>query len=151
MAEIVRRNLAPIGIGVSVLEDDQCPDNPSTAAKSRRADMFLVSGWPFTEADERDPSQVLDQVLREGAYGKPLPSPGWDERPFRRRLGQAQSLRGPTRVAAYRRLADDFTRTGPIAVFGSWVWSEYFSPRLDCKVFQGEYGVLDLGALCKSS
>jgi hypothetical protein len=36
-------------------------------------------------------------------------------------------------------------------VFGSWVWSEYFSPRVGCKVFQGEYGVVDLGALCKSS
>ena len=82
LAEIVRRNLAPIGIGVSVLEDDQCPDNPSTSAKSRRADLFLVSGWPFTEADERDPSQVLDQVLREGAYGTPLPRTGWDERSF---------------------------------------------------------------------
>jgi serine/threonine-protein kinase len=151
MAEIVRRNLAPIGIGVSVLEDDQCPDNPSTSAKSRRADLFLVSGWPFTEADERDPAQVLDQVLREGAYGTPLPSTGWDERSFDRRLDQAQPLRGLTRVAAYHRLADEFTRTGPITVFGSWVWSEYFSPRVGCKVFQGEYGVVDLGALCKSS
>ena len=150
MAETVRRNLAPIGIGISVLEDSgKCPDNPSTSPKSRRADLFLVSGWPFTEADERDPSQVLDQVLRGGAYGTPLPSTGWDERSFRRKLDQARPLRGPTRVAAYHRLADELTRTGPIAVLGSWVWSEYFSPKLGCKVFQGEYGVVDLGALCK--
>jgi hypothetical protein len=149
LADIVRRNLAPIGISVSVLEDDQCPENPSTSAKSRRADLFVVSGWPFTEADERDPAQVLDQVLRQGAYGTPLPSTGWDERSFRQQLDQARPLRGPARVAAYHRLADELTRTGPIAVFGSWIWSEYFSPRVGCKVFQGEYAVADLGAFCK--
>jgi hypothetical protein len=37
----------------------------------------------------------------------------------------------------------------PFAVYGSWIWSEYFSPKVGCKVFQGEYGVVDLGALCK--
>jgi ABC-type transport system substrate-binding protein/tRNA A-37 threonylcarbamoyl transferase component Bud32 len=151
MAEIVRRNLAPIGIGVSVLEDtQQCPESPSTSVKSRRADLFIVSGWPVTETDEREPAQVLDQVLREGAYGTPLPSTGWDERSFRRQLDRARPLRGPRRVAAYHHLADELTRKGPIAVFGSWVWSEYFSPKLGCKVFQGEYAVADLGALCKS-
>jgi hypothetical protein len=88
-------------------------------------------------------------VLREGAYGTPLPSTGWDERSFVRQLDRAQPLRGPTRVLAYHRLADTLTRSGPISVFGSWVWSEYFSPEIGCKVFQGEYGVADLGALCK--
>jgi ABC-type transport system substrate-binding protein/tRNA A-37 threonylcarbamoyl transferase component Bud32 len=150
MAEIVRRNLAPIGIRVSVLEDaDQCPVNPSTSPKSRRADLFLVSGDPFTKADDREPAQFLGQVLREGAYGTPLPSAGWDERSFHRDLDRAQSLRGPKRVPTYHRLADKLTRTGPIAVFGSWVWSEYFSRKVGCKVVQGEYGVTDLGALCK--
>jgi ABC-type transport system substrate-binding protein len=149
LAEIVGRNLAPIGISVSVLEDGQCPENPNTSARSRRADLFLVSGWPFTEADEREPAQVLDQVLREGTYGTPLPSSGWDERSFLRQLDRAQPLRGPTRLSTYHRLADTLTRSGPISVFGSWVWSEYFSPEIGCKVFQGEYGIADLGALCK--
>jgi ABC-type transport system substrate-binding protein len=151
MAGIVRRNLAPIGIRVSVLEDaDTCPDNPNTAPKSRRADLFLVSGFPITAADDREPAQFLDQVLRQGAYGKPLPGAGWDAGSFRRQLDQARALRGRTRIATYHRLADELTRTGPIAVFGSWVWSEYFSPKVGCKVFQGEYGITDLGALCKN-
>jgi ABC-type transport system substrate-binding protein len=151
MAGTVRRDLAPIGIGISVLEDaNGCPDNPSTSPKATRADLFLVSGFPFTETYERDPTESLDEVLQQGAYGTPLPSAGWDASAFRRQLDRAAALRGPTRVAAYRRLADELTRTGPITVFGSWVWSEYFSPKLGCKVFQGEYGVTDLGALCKS-
>jgi ABC-type transport system substrate-binding protein len=151
MAETVRRDLAAIGIGVSVLEDDQCPGNPYTAAKSKRADLFLVSGDPITLVDERDPARFLVQVLQQGAYGTPLPDAGWNGRSFRRRLDQAWPLRGSARAATYHRLADELTRTGPIAVFGSWVWPEYFSPRVGCKIFQTEYGVADLGALCKPS
>lgn len=147
MADIIQRDLAPIGIGVSVLDDaDQCLADP---AKSRRADLFLVS-FPFNiQAAERDPAPFLEQVLTDGAYGTPLPSAGWDERSFRRLLDRARSLRGRARVAAYHRLANELTRTGPIAVFGSWVWPEYFGPRIGCKVFEGEYGFVDLGLLCK--
>jgi serine/threonine-protein kinase len=147
MADIVRRDLAPIGIDVSVLEDaSQCRADP---AKSRRADLFLVQDQEV-EPYERDPAHFLDNLLQRGAYGTPLPRAGWDERSFRRRLDRARPLRGPARVAAYHRLADELTRTGPIAVFGSWIWPEYFSPKIGCKVFQGEYGFVDLGALCKS-
>jgi ABC-type transport system substrate-binding protein/tRNA A-37 threonylcarbamoyl transferase component Bud32 len=149
LAEIVRTDLARIRIAVSVLEDQQCPENPSTAPKPTRADLLLVNGWPFMESDERDPAPVLDQALTSAAYGTPLPSAGWNARSFRPRLDQARPLRGAAREAAYRRLVDEFTRAGPIAVFGSWVWAEYFSPEVGCKVLQGEYGVADLGALCK--
>jgi ABC-type transport system substrate-binding protein len=149
LAEIVRTNLARIKIAVSVLEDEQCPDNPRSAPKPSRADLLLVSGWPFMESDERDPAPVLDQALAQSVYGTPLPSAGWTERAFRRRLEQARPLHGAARDAAYHRLANEFTRMGPIAVFGTWVWPEYFSPQVGCKVFQGEYGAADLGALCK--
>lgn len=148
LVDIVRRNLAPIGIGISVLDDSQCAD-PRTSPKIRRADLFLIQ--PGLAASERDPAAFLDQALTAGAFGTPLPGAGWNERSFRRRLDRARPLRGPARVAAYRRLADELTRTGPIAVFGSWVWPEYFSPKVGCKVFQGEYGFVDLGALCKTS
>jgi hypothetical protein len=50
---------------------------------------------------------------------------------------------------AYRRLDDELMRMAPFAVFGSWLWSQYVSPKLGCKLFQAEYGFLDLGALCK--
>lgn len=149
LAEIVRTDLAPIKIAISVLEDDQCPDNPRTAPKPSHSDLLLVSGWPWMESDERDPGRVLDQALASAAYGTPLPADGWDARSFRRQLGRDRPLRGAARVAAYRKLADEFTRKGPVAVFGSWVWSEYFSPQAGCRVFQGEYGIADLGALCR--
>jgi hypothetical protein len=101
--------------------------------------------------DERDPARFLLQVVQEGAYGTPIPDAGWNGRSFRRRLDRAWPLRGAARATAYRRLANELTRTGPIAVFGSWVWPEYFSPKVGCKIFQTVYGVADLGALCKRS
>jgi Bacterial extracellular solute-binding proteins, family 5 Middle len=153
LAQIVRADLGRIRMAASILEDEQCPSAENVAArrKSERADLLLVNGWPFMESDERDPVQVLDQALRSGLYGSPLPPGWWSEGAFRSRVDQARPLRGPARVAAYRRLADEVTRTGPLAVFGTWVWPEYFSPKVGCKVFQTEYGVADLGALCKRS
>ena len=58
-------------------------------------------------------------------------------------------LRGRARARAYSALVAKLTRAAPFAAYGSFVWSEYFSPRVGCKVFQGEYGFADLGALCK--
>jgi serine/threonine-protein kinase len=150
LAEIVRTDLARIRMTVSVVEEQQCP-SPDNPAASKHADLLLVSGWPFLQSDERDPVQVLDQALGSGVYGSPLPPGPWNGRAFRRRLDQARPLRGAARVAAYRRLADELTRAGPFAVFGSWVWPEYFSPKVGCKVFQSVYRVADLGALCKRS
>lgn len=150
LAKIVRKDLAQIRMTVSVFDDQRCP-SPGQALKSRRADLLLVSGWPFMESDERDPVQVLAQALDSGVAGSPLPPGPWNARAFRNQLAQARPLRGTARARAYRRLSDELTRAAPIAVFGSWVWPEYFSPKVGCRVFQGEYGVVDLGTLCKRS
>ena len=57
------------------------------------------------------------------------------------------SAAGPRAVAAYaalqRRLLEDDV---PFAALGSWTAPEYVSPRLGCRVFQGAYNFLDLGA-----
>ena len=42
-------------------------------------------------------------------------------------------------------------RDAPLAVYGNFVSAEYFSPKVGCKVFQAEYRIVDLGALCKQS
>ncbi len=36
----------------------------------------------------------------------------------------------------------------PFAALGSWTAPEYVSPRLGCRVIQGAYNFLDLGAVC---
>ncbi len=142
LADILRRNLAAIRMSLAVTEDDNC-----SAHGSERADLAIVSGMM---SEERDPSAFLDRALGQALYGEPPPPGPWNTPSFIRRLGQAQALTGSARATAYRRLTDELTRIGPLAVFGSWVWSEYFSPNLGCKIFQAHYGVVDLGAICKT-
>jgi hypothetical protein len=101
-------------------------------------------------SEERDPAPFLDQALaRDGSFGSALGPGLWTTTSFRERLARSAALRGPARLRAYVRLVDKLTRAAPFAVFGSFIWSEYFSPKVGCMVFQAVYGVVDLGALCR--
>ena len=99
---------------------------------------------------ERDPAPFLDQALNSSVFGSPLGPGPWNHPSFRKQLERARPLRGEARLAAYRRIDDELMRAAPFAVFGSWVWSEYSSPKVGCKLFQTEYRFVDLGALCKT-
>ena len=145
LADILHRNLAAIRMSVAISEGNDC-----SPQASEHADLAIVSGYPSMMSEDRDPTDFIDHALRQALYGQPVPPGPWSTSAFTRRLEQARELTGSARGAEYRRLADELTRTGPLAVFGSWVWSEYFSPSVGCKVFQARYGVVDLGALCKS-
>jgi ABC-type transport system substrate-binding protein len=151
LAQIIRNNLARIRMAVSVVDDQNCPDTPEVVRRTSKADLLLVQAWPWLEADEREPAEVLDKALTKSVYGAPLPPGPWSAASFRKRLDDARPLRGRARAPAYRSLVDELTRAAPFAVFGSWVWPEYFSPKVGCKVFQSVYGVADLGALCKTA
>jgi ABC-type transport system substrate-binding protein len=145
LAGIIRSDLARIGIRVRVDQAPQCP--ASYDARAHRADLLLVSGLG---SQELDPQPLLEQALAaDGHYGSALGSGVWTSRSFRSRLERARLLGGPARARAYAALVAELTRAAPFAVYGSFVWSEYFSPHVGCKLFQGEYGFADLGALCK--
>jgi hypothetical protein len=88
-------------------------------------------------------------LARNGSFGSALGRGLWTSSSFRRELDHARPLRGDARTVAYQRIVAQLMHAAPFAVYGSWIWSEYFSPKVGCKVFQGEYGVVDLGALCK--
>jgi hypothetical protein len=142
LAEIVRTDLARIRMTVTVIESRDCP--------GRAAEADLMFLYPIG-GDELDPAPVLDQALDSSVFGSPLGPGPWDSKAFRSRLDRAHALRGGARLAAFRRLDDQLMRMAPLAVFGDWVWAEYLSPKVGCKVFQGEYGFVDLGALCKTA
>jgi serine/threonine-protein kinase len=141
LARIVSSNLRPIRLAVSVLSSKQCP------GRYEHADMFFV--FP-AYSGERDPAPFLDQALNSSVFGAPLGPGPWNQASFRKQLERARPLRGPARLAAYRRIDGELMRAAPFAVFGSFVWSQYFSPKVGCKLFQAEYGFVDLGALCKA-
>jgi ABC-type oligopeptide transport system substrate-binding subunit len=147
VTQIVRSNLARIGIEVSVVESERCLQGHDP--QSDRADLRL-GGLQLGPAD-RDPAPFFDMAIG-GAYNYTRPGPGpWSASAFRRRLERARSLRGAVRLAAYAGLQRDLMSSAPLAVFGNFVSVEYFSPKVGCEVFQAEYRIVDLGALCKSS
>ena len=146
LAHIVSSDLAAMGISVSVTSSQSCPRKYD--ARTRRADLILYSGLG---SEERDPAPFLDQALaRDGSFGSALGPGLWTTPGFRARLARAALIRGPARLPTYFPLVDELTRAAPFAVFGSFVWTEYFSPKVGCKLFQSEYGIVDLGVLCKS-
>jgi len=141
LASIVRSNLARIGMTASVIESQQCP------GKYQRADLLFVTIG--ANELELDPAQFMDQALDSSVYGSPL-SPGpWRAAWFRGEVQRAHALRGQARLTAYRHIQAQLMRMAPLAVFGSYVWGEYLSPKIGCRVQQAEFGFLDLGELCK--
>ena len=141
LAAIVSSNLARIGIAASVIESQQCP------GRYEHADLLFVT----IGGDEVDPATFLDQALDRSVFGSPLGPGPWRSAAFGRDLERAHALRGPARLVAFRRIDAKLMRMAPLAVYGSYVWAEYLSPKVGCKVFQAEYGFVDLGALCKKS
>jgi ABC-type transport system substrate-binding protein len=147
LAHIISADLARIGIAVSVTAAERCPQGGHYDAKMRHADLILFSALGN---EERDPRPFLEQaVARDGSIGSALGPGLWTTPSFRKRLADAAVLNGPARTRAYARLVGELTRAAPFAVFGSFVWTEYFSPKVGCKLFQSEYGIVDVGALCK--
>jgi ABC-type transport system substrate-binding protein len=141
---LVRADLAPIGMAVSVDESTGCLQGRDPARD--RADLILGS-LGLGPAD-LDPDPFFGMAIG-GAYNFPMPGPGlWTSLAFRVRLERAGALRGHGRIAAYARLQQELLRASPLAVYGNFVDPGYFSPRVGCKVFQAAYRVVDLGLLC---
>ena len=141
LAAIVRLDLARIGMSASVLQAPQCP------GRFEHADLSFVT----LGSNQLDPGVFVGLALTTGVFGAPLGPGPWNSRAFRMQLERARALRGQARTVAFREIEDKLMRMAPLAVYGSWVWAEYLSPKVGCKVFQAEYGFVDLGALCKNS
>ena len=145
-AEVLRSNLAQIGIGVRIVHDGAC-DSEAVVAAFRKADMIIGTSLQCG-ACERDPEAFFDGVLEHGLWGAALPPGPWSAPAFQKRLQLAAALRGRARVDAYTRLDDEFARYAPLAVYGSFQYDEYFGTRVGCKRFPAFTQGVDLGSLC---
>lgn len=143
VAPIVKANLARIGIDVTVVRADECPQRYDAA--SRRADLLLVTNFG---SDVPDPLAFLDPALARGTYGSAFGPGPWNDASFRRRFEAARSLRGAARTAAYVRLEHELMRAAPFAVYGTFSSGQYVSPRIGCETTTAAGGLLDLVALC---
>jgi tRNA A-37 threonylcarbamoyl transferase component Bud32 len=141
LAAIARSDLERIGMTASVADSQQCPGD------YKRADLLFTTLGATQQ--ELDPGQFVDQALEKSVYGSPLGPGPWRAARFRNEVEHARTLRGALRLVAYRRAQSQLLRMAPLAVFGSFVWGEYVSPKVGCRVNQAEFGFLDLGELCK--
>jgi ABC-type transport system substrate-binding protein/DNA-binding beta-propeller fold protein YncE len=144
---VVRSELARIGIAVTIVLKPGTCDPRDVAAEFKHADLMIGTNIGRGPTD-RDPAPFFDDVLTHGAWGSPLGPGPWNAPAFRARLKEAGALSGRARVAVYGRLDDELSRAAPLVVYGSFLYDEYFSPRVGCKVFQAFYLQVDLGALC---
>ena len=145
VAEIVRANLRPIGIRVRITPSLACLRGHDP--KRDAADIALVS--PSTLALDAAGFLALAGGDDEKFGGEVLPR-GWGrDDAFLRRLARADALPGAERDAAFAALQEEaLEKDAPLAAFSSFVRPEYVAPRIGCRVLQGAYQFLDLGAAC---
>ena len=85
-------------------------------------------------AAPRPRSRTSMRRSRAAAYASALGPGPWAAPSFRRRLEAASALRGPARTAAYARLERELMRAAPFAVYGTFSFGQYLSPRIGCRV-----------------
>jgi ABC-type transport system substrate-binding protein len=147
VAGVVRSELANIGMTVSILLKPGICHPRDVAAEFEHADLMIGTNIGRGPTN-RDPAPFFDDVLTHGAWGSPLGPGPWNTPAFRTRLEHARALSGRARVAAYAGLEGELSRAAPLVVYGSFLYDEYFSPRVGCELFQAFYLQVDLGALC---
>ncbi len=129
IGRIVRRNLARIGIAVSVKQVDDPLKVPA-------ADIALArTGAPYP-----DPVAFLARLVEQA---DPMLAPALIQR-----LARAATIRGEPRHAFARALDAELARDGHVAAFGTWAVPEFFSERVGCRQFQPVYFGVSLAALC---
>ena len=143
VAQLVRTDLARIGIAVSIITAD-CDPTFSYDATAKRADLLLAE-WGTSVAD---PEQYLKQALQTGSYGAALGPGLWSTSSFRRQVTAAHALRGAPRARRFQQLEAELMRAAPYAVYGDFLGGDYFSPSFGCRRFAGPAQYVDLGALC---
>jgi serine/threonine-protein kinase len=145
VAEIVRENLRPIGIRVRIKESLACLRGPDPARDV--ADMALTSPGSIVPDAEGFLALVAGSDDKFG--GNLIPREWWNDTEFARKLASADALPADQRNAAFARLQEEALADDvPLATFASFVRPEYVTPRVGCRIAQGAYQFLDLGAAC---
>jgi ABC-type oligopeptide transport system substrate-binding subunit len=143
-AQIIKRNLAAIGITVEVKEFANFIDRASRPGEPY--DLVLVT-WA---TDYPDPYDVLN-ILFDGNLarrGKGLDLSHFDSAAYNGRFEAAAKLSGAERYRAYARLDADLARdAAPMLIFGNESARDFFSARIGCQRYQPTSG-MDLAALC---
>jgi YVTN family beta-propeller protein len=137
-AEIVKKNLAAIGLQVQV---KMFPSDTLFAREATPGEPFDLA-WEGWIPDYLDPQAMLTSILEDSSVG-----PTFDDRRYQRKLTRAARLSGPERYLTYGKLDLDLARNAaPLAAFGNLPGNDFFSARIGCQT----YGIdgMDLASLC---
>jgi hypothetical protein len=137
-AHVVRRNLATVGIHVTI----RTLEEPNAAIESgAKVDLLDVR----TELPYPDAASFLAHTLDD------LPS-GWVPAGVRARVNGVARMSGAGRQAAAASLADRLaTVEVPVAAYGTPQTSQVIGPRIGCRVFSPFAYGLDLAAACRTT
>jgi YVTN family beta-propeller protein len=143
LAEIVKRNLKPIGIDVQIRPLGDMFER--LARKGEPYDIVLES-WI---GDYPDPADFMMLFGGKSIHPTPDFNDGHFDKPaYNRRLVAVNRLSGPARYSAYGRLERDLARSeAPWAALGVNTSADFLSARMGCRVYQPTIGI-DLAALC---
>ena len=142
-AQIVRRNLAPLGIDVQVKE---FPIANYFTRVTRAGEPFdlAVGGYGLAAPDS---VQFLAFLFDLTAY-VPMNISHFHEATVSRKLEAAAKLSGAKRYRAAGRLALELQRDlVPAAAFATTASRDFFSARIGCQVYHPLWG-MDLATLC---
>jgi ABC-type transport system substrate-binding protein/DNA-binding SARP family transcriptional activator len=138
-AQIIRRNLKPLGIDVEVKQFTIDDYFTRLARIGEPFDLALASVY----FGSTDPAQIL------GAFDGRTHNPSsFNDPAFNRKLAAVTRLSGAKRYRAAGRLALELGRdSAPSAAIAAIASRDFFSARIGCQVYQPVYG-MDLAALC---
>ena len=141
-AQIVRRNLRPLGIDVQIKEFAMGDFFTRVTRPGEPFDL-AVSGWSFSVGSRGDAGHVQEERDLGATNISHFRNPAFD-----RKLAAAARLSGAKRYRAASRLALELQRDlAPAAVFATTASRDFFSARIGCQTYQPVWGIV-LGALC---
>jgi ABC-type transport system substrate-binding protein len=147
-AQIIRRDLQPLGIDVQLKE---FPLDEFYDRITHRGEPFdlAVSG---DASNNTDPAE--DLALFDGSTISADDNGDFsylNDHAFDRQLHAAAALSGARRYSTYRQLDLELERDlAPAAAFATNASRDFFSARMGCQLYQPLYGI-DLAALCLRS
>jgi YVTN family beta-propeller protein len=148
-AEILKRNLAAIGIDVVVRQFPK-PVMFSKLLTPGEPYDITTFGW---FADYPDPQDFLEPLFDGTAVGQEssFNIGRFDVPMYNRKLHAAAQLSGPSRYLTYGRLANELLRdAAPAVAYAAHLARDFFSARIGCQLYQPVYGI-DLANLCLRS
>jgi SARP family transcriptional regulator, regulator of embCAB operon len=143
-AQVVRRDLKPLGIDVEVKEFPLADFFQRIGRPNEPFDL-AVAGWWF---ESTDPARIFEIFASSSSNQAISPNVSHLDNPeFNRDFNAAAKLFGPKRYRAYDRLELELGRLAPAAAFSTNASRDFFSARIGCQIYQPVFG-MDIAALC---